>query len=179
MSEKKVEIGKAIGYGWDSVKKDFWYWVGIALAVCVIEGIGSGGKGHEGLGILGIFLSAWMSSGYNKIILKYYDGKKPEFVELFTQLKYFWRVLGAALLIGLIVMAGLVLLVVPGIFWGLKYMFTVILIIDKDLGIREAMAESAKMTAGIKFPLFGFCLASLGVMILGAIVLYKKLATSK
>jgi len=169
MSEQKVEIGKAIGYGWDSVKKDFWYWVGIALVVCVIEGIGTGGKGRESMGLLGLFLSAWITSGYTKIGLNYFDGKKSEFIALFNQFKYFWRVLGANILVGLIVIGGLILLVIPGIYWGLKYIFTVILIIDKDLGILEAMAESAKMTKGIKLRLFGYCLSMLGVMILGFI----------
>ena len=171
MTERIVETGKAIGYGWKSVKKDFWYFVGIALVVCVIEGIGSGGKGREAWGLLGIFLTAWMTCGYTKISLEYYNSKKTEFADLFTQLKYFWRVLGATLLIGLIVAAGLILLIVPGIYWGLKYIFTINLIIDKDLGIREAMTESSKMTKNIKLPLFGFCLTILGVMILGAICL--------
>ena len=171
MTEEKVNIGKAIGYGWDSLKKDFWYWIGITVVVCVIEGIGNGGKGREAMGLLGIFLSAWMTCGYTKILLNYYGGKKSEFVDLFTQLKYFWRVLGATLLIGLIVIGGLILFIVPGIYWGLKFMFTVILIIDKDLGISEAMQESAKMTDSIKLPLFGFCLTAIGVMILGAIAL--------
>ena len=171
MKERNVETGKAFGYGWDSVKKDFWYWVGIALVVMVIQGISSDGKNNQGLGLLGLFLSAWMTCGYTKIILEYFDGKKLDFSELFTQLKYFWRVLGATLLIALIVIGGLILLIVPGIYWGLKYLFTVNLIIDKDLSIGDAMAESAKMTDGIKWPLFGFGLTCLGAMILGAICL--------
>jgi len=169
--ENKVEVGKAIGYGWDSVKKDFWFWVGIALVVSVIGGIGSRGKENETLGLLGFFLSAWMTCGYTKIALEYFDGKKLDFVELFTQLKYFWRILGATLLIGLIVIGGLILLIVPGIYWGIKYMFVPMLIIDKDLGIGEAMGESAKMTEGKKLALFGFGFAALGVMLLGAIAL--------
>lgn len=170
-STKRVEIGKAVGYGWDSIKKNFWYFVGIALMYSVITGITNSGDENQNWGLLGIFLSAWMTAGYLKLVISYYDGKQLPFSDLFTQLKYFWRVLGATLLIGLIVIGGLILLIVPGIYWALRYSMTTNLIVDKDMGILEAMGESGKLTAGIKWRLLGFGFTMLGIIILGALCL--------
>lgn len=171
-STKRVEIGKAIGYGWDSIKKDFWYFIGIVVMYLVITGITNGrDENQASWSLLGLFLSAWMTSGYMKLILSYYDGKKLPFADLFTQIKYFWRVLGATLLIGLIFIGGLILLIVPGIYWALRYRFAINLIIDKDMGITEAMGESARLTKGVKWRLLGFGFVTLGVIILGVICL--------
>jgi len=173
-STKRVEIGKAVGYGWDSIKKDFWYFVGIAFIVSVISGINSSWSDENtgtSIGLLGLLLGAWMTAGRMKLVLSYYDKKKLDFAELFTQLKYFWRVLGATLLIGLIVVGGLILLIIPGIYWSLRYSMTTNLIVDKDMGILEAMGESGKLTAGIKWRLLGFGFTALGIIILGALCL--------
>lgn len=171
---KKIEIGKAINYGWKSVKKDFWYFVAIAF---IYEGMSfvpyliknDNVKSIVDLivSILGILLIA----GFMKISLDYFDGKKAPIGMIFKQFKYFWNVLGAMLLIGLITLAGLLLLVVPGIIWSLKYQFVINLIVDKDLGILEAMKKSAEMTKGVKLQLLVFGFAALGLSILGYLAL--------
>ncbi|HOX41234.1 MAG TPA: DUF975 family protein [bacterium] len=172
MAEGKVEVGKAIGYGWENVKKEFWYFVGLAFVVVVISGIGNSRDIDSGIrNIIGLLLSAWMTAGYMKILLSYYDGKKLPFGELFKQLRYFWRVLGLTLLLGLVIGIGFILFVIPGIYLALRYQFALNFIIDKDLGIFEAMNESAKITKGVKLSLFWFMLAVLGVLILGVLVL--------
>jgi len=105
------------------------------------------------------------------MMLDYQSGNKLPFPELFTQFKYYWRVLLATLLLGLIVGVGFIFLIVPGIYLALKYQFTIYLIIDKNLGIMEAMNESSKMTDGVKMSLFMFGLMLIGVMLLGVICL--------
>jgi uncharacterized membrane protein len=165
---KQVEIGKAFSFGWESIKKDFWYFVGISLVVVILGNVW-GGK--HGLGIVSLIVSSWLAAGSIKIALSYFDGTKLPFENLFTQIKYFWRILGANLLICLIVVLGLICLIVPGIYFALRFFFTKTLIVDKDLGIIDAMKESTKMTNGIKWQLSVLCLAMLGVMILGGIAL--------
>lgn len=172
METKQVEIGKSIGYGWGEVKKNFWYFVGLAVIVMIIEGITSGPReGRVYFNFLGIFLTTWMTCGYTKIILDYFGGTRRDIADVFTQFKYFWRILGANILIGLIVGIGFILLIVPGIYFALRFMFTIPLIIDKNLDIGEAMKQSTEMTKGIKMQLLGFALTCLGVVILGFIVL--------
>jgi uncharacterized membrane protein len=172
MEGATIQSGKAISYGWASVKKDFWYFVGLSFVSTVIGSIGSSDrKRNDGWDLLGFLLSAWMTCGYTKLALSYERGQKLPFGELFTQWKYYWRVLGATFLLGLIVGIGFVLLIVPGIYLALRFQFTVQLIIDKDLGIMEAMRQSTKLTEGKKMALFGFDLTMFGVILLGAICL--------
>ena len=173
MAERKIEIGKAIGYGWESVKKNLWYFVGMAIVVAVVQGIPSYfDKSDMGIeSIISLVLSTWITVGYLHIILNFYKNKKKPLSEMFTQWKYFGRALLASIWIGLIVLVGLILLVFPGIYLALKYQFVMNLIVDKNIGVSEAMKESAEMTKGVKWQLFGFGFTALGVMILGAICL--------
>lgn len=171
---KQVEIGKAIGYGWESIKKDFWYFVAIAAIYLVISGIFSSRSTEPNqfniYGLLSMLIASYLIGGMMKIGLSYFDGKKIAITEMFTQYQYFFRVLGASILISIIVGLGLILLIIPGIIWGLKYQFAINLIVDKNIGIMEAMRQSAELTKGVKWQLFLFCLGVFGVMILGALV---------
>ncbi len=166
-----VSIGAAFRYAWETLKKDFWYFIGISVLYGVITNILNGRDGNNGWGVLSIFISAWLTGGLYRILLDYKDGKKQEFSVLFTQFKQFWRILGGSILVGLIVIGGLILLIVPGIIWGLRYMFTIMLIVDKNMDVGTAMHASAEMTRGMKGKLFVFILACIGSFILGAICL--------
>lgn len=173
-STTPVESGPAISYGWETVKKNFWYFVGMALVVALISGLASDRHPQDGVSnssLLGLLLSAWMACGYWTLIFSYMDGKKRPFEDLFTQLKPFWRLLGASLLVGIIIGVGFFFLIVPGFYFLLKYQFTVPLIVDRNLGITEAMRQSAKLSDHRKMSLLGFDLTCLGVIILGAICL--------
>ncbi|MEK7518521.1 MAG: DUF975 family protein [Patescibacteria group bacterium] len=170
MATNIVDSGKAFRYGWESLKKDFWYFIGISVLYLVITNLPSSGKGNS-LGILGIFISAWLAGGLYRILLDYKDGKKPEITVLFTQFKQFWRILLGMLLLLLIVAGGFILFIVPGIILAIKYQFTILLIIDKDMQVMDALRASGEMTKGIKSQLFMFGLTAIGVMILGFIAL--------
>ena len=166
-----ITTGAAFRYGWETLKKDFWYFIGISVLYGVITNIPNSKGTRSGFSILGIFISAWLMGGLYRLLLDYKDGKKQEFSVLFTQLKHYWRILGGSILVGLIVIGGLILLIVPGIIWGLRYMFTIMLIVDKNMDVGTAMHASAEMTRGIKGKLFVFALACLGTMVLGVICL--------
>ncbi len=172
MATKRVEIGKAFGYGWQGIKKNFWYFVVLAILVIGIKSIFSS-EINPALGLVGIFVSAWLIAGYLKILFNYYDHdeKKLPLRKLFSQSKYIWSIAGGSILVGLIVAAGFILLIIPGIYWALKYSMTINLIVDKDMGVMEAMRQSAKMTSGVKMALLGFGIVSFGVFILGVICL--------
>ncbi|MFA6043030.1 MAG: hypothetical protein WC786_05055, partial [Patescibacteria group bacterium] len=158
METKMITTGAAFRYGWETLKKDFWYFIGISVLYGVITNIPNSKGTRSGFSILGIFISAWLMGGLYRLLLDYKDGKKQEFSVLFTQLKHYWRILGGSILVGLIVIGGLILLIVPGIIWGLRYMFTIMLIVDKNMDVGTAMHASAEMTQGIKGKLFVFVL---------------------
>lgn len=169
---KRIEIGPAISYGWESVKKNFWYFVAIAAIYMAVSSIPGADKNDNGtLSLLGIIISAYFTAGMLKLTLSYFDKKMLPLSDLFTQVKYFWRILGATILIMLIVVAGFILLIVPGIIWALRYQFVLNLIVDKDMGISEAMHKSDELTKGVKLQLLVFNLSIVGITLLGFLAL--------
>jgi uncharacterized membrane protein len=169
---KQIEIGKAAGFGWDSIKKDLWYFVGLAFVYMAINSLSSSSTiTNVNLDFIGLFIGPWLTAGLTRIALDYYGGKKPPFETLFIQFKYFLRIFGSQILIGLIVVGGLILLIVPGIYWALKYQFVTNIIVDKNVGILDAMHQSGELTRGVKLQLLLFDFAMAGVMILGGLAL--------
>lgn len=56
-----------------------------------------------------------------------------------------WRLLGAALLIGLTVIGGLILLIVPGLIFAVWFSLTAYAIVDEDLGVIDGMKRSRNL----------------------------------
>jgi len=79
--------------------------------------------------------------------------------------------MGGTIIYGLIVCAGLLLLIVPGIIWALKYSLYGYFVIDRNMGPLEALKASAEATEGAKGELFSLALLLFGVQILGLICL--------
>lgn len=91
-------------------------------------------------------LSALLTGGMHKAALKQLRGGQVEFKDLFSARDRLLHVLGAVLLQGLLINLGLLFCVVPGfIVFGLLF-FTLPLIIDRKLGVIEAMKASVEMT---------------------------------
>lgn len=71
----------------------------------------------------------------------------------------------------MIVAGGFLLLVVPGVIWGLKYGYAGFLVVDRKLDPIEAIRESGRLTQGEKGQLFKLGLLLFCVNLLGAIAL--------
>jgi uncharacterized membrane protein len=63
------------------------------------------------------------------------------------------------------------LLIVPGIIFGLMFMFATFIVIERELGPIDAMNESHRLTRGHKWQLFGFVLLLVLVNLLGLLAL--------
>lgn len=92
--------------------------------------------------------------GFTCILLKISKGERPAFSEFTSNMGYFGNLLGASILIGIVVTAGLICLVIPAIFLGCKLIFTPLLILDKNMGPIEAMKESWRLSEGQFWKIF-------------------------
>ena len=113
-----------------------------------------------------------INMGILYITLRFVDNDKPTFTNLFTPAKHIIPFIIASILYGLIVFVGLLLLIIPGIIWSIRYSQYKFLIIDKELGPIEALKKSAEITRGSKWNIFllGILLGLiniLGVLALG------------
>ena len=71
----------------------------------------------------------------------------------------------------LIIGVGTLLLIVPGIIFGLMFMFYGYVMIEKGLGPIDALKESKRLTDGVRWKLFLFSLLVIGLNLLGVLAL--------
>lgn len=90
-------------------------------------------------------------------------GEKTNLREAYqVAIKFFWPSLGVAVLRALIVIGGLILLIVPGIIWAVRYSFATQVVVLEGKKGWDAMARSKEMTkGGILEALIDFGVASL------------------
>ena len=194
----QFSIKEALSFGWETFKKYPWFLIGVTLIVGVIPYViqyllqlpfqtaeqagfnfGSSYDPNESwnplmlIGTLASSLvSAYLTIGVIRISLKLLDSKKPEFADLYSaKAEEFIRYLIGSLLYGLIVIAGFILLIIPGIIFSLKYQYYSYLIVDKHLDPMEAIKQSGKITQGYKWKLFLFGIVVGLITILGFLAL--------
>lgn len=177
--------GSAIRFGWETFKKRPWFFVGasvvIVLAYGVVGAISNGidsalGSSAEAPSVIGglvnLALSTFVGMGVTAFFLAAHDN--PETVDLSTlwHPRPFWKFLAASILVGLAIAIGLVLLVVPGILAMIFFMFSTVIVIDRDLGPIEAMKESMRIGRGHRWSLLGLVVLLVLIVFVGLIALF-------
>lgn len=179
MSNAPFSISDAVRFGWETFKQNFWFFV----LILIVAGLVSRGPAifvrqesptivAGAIGLIAIVLQFLLDLGLSKIALMLHDGTKPKWTELFSQYPLLLKYIGASILFGLIVTGGLILLIIPGIMWAIKYAFFGFVMVDKHAGIMESLRASAKMTDGVKWELLGFGLLMGVINVLGALALF-------
>ena len=171
MSKKSFNFCDVIGYGWGVMCSNLWFFVGLGLVYIILLYLPSiAGIAVDYIEmpeplymILGISLqviyyvvNAVLTIGMIKIGLSFCDERKPKISTLFDAFDCFWRYIGVAIVYSLIVIGGLLLFIVPGIIWSIKYSLCYYFVVDKGLGPIEAIKASGRATDGVKWDLFGF-----------------------
>lgn len=179
MDAQPFSSEEAIRYGWRTWKAHLKPLVGLALVGLFVGLLQRGLSGPDGqftgfrvLLNLGLqILQVAVTLIWIRTALKVHDGGAPDFSNLGGELSAFLGFLLTMVLYALLVAVGMVLLVVPGVIWGVKYAFAGFLVADKGAEPLDAFRESARLTDGIKGQLFVFGLLLLGLNILGALAL--------
>lgn len=186
MSKKTFNFCDVLGYGWGVMASNLWFFVGLGFLyflILVSPGICRGIIDRLGapepfraissisLQIVGQLIAIVLSIGLLKIALSFCDERRLGIGTLFDGFDCFWRYLGVAILYGLIVVAGFLLLIVPGIIWAVKFSLCYYFVIDKGLGPIEALKASSRTTKGVKWELFGFDIFTILIVYAGTLCL--------
>lgn len=138
---------------WALFKKHFWFFVGISAITVVLNLVGSG-KHVPGIVkfILTIATFVW-GIVMMKFSLAAADGKEELFSfkhiqDMLPDWKQALGILGVGLLGGLIVLCGLILLIIPGLWIAFRFSLANLSYLDKGEGIRKALRTSYNMTKG-------------------------------
>jgi len=175
--EKRFDRGEAVRFGWEVTKNNLAFFVLILLITWAVETIFSiPNIGFHRFfvvmpffGLIQFVIGIFVGMAYIRISLRFVSGETAEFSDLWASYPYFLNYLVGQILYGLIVLAGFILLIVPGIIWAIKYQFVGYLILDKEMAPVAALKRSGEMTKGSKGNLFVLGLIFLGITILGAI----------
>lgn len=179
MSVKKFSIKEALSFGWGIMKSNFWFFVGLLLiiwGISLVYGLLEDQIGEQSVlsltvALVFFVLNIIITMGAIKIALKFHDGQKGKIADLFSCFYLFFKYVLGSVIYGLIVLAGLILLIIPGIIWAIKFQFFGYFIVDKELGPIESLKQSAKITKDAKWTLFLFGLLSGLINFLGALLL--------
>lgn len=177
----KISVGDAIKFGWNATKANLGFWIGIVIVSGLVTGIPAGivqAMNDQGsnlapiVNLIGYALQVWIGIGLMRIALAFVDGKKPEFAMLFSgRFELWWKSAVAGILVGLMVMLGLFLLIIPGVILALKYYYSGYFVVDKNADPIAAIKMSGSATKGHLGEIFLFALACIGLTILGMIPL--------
>lgn len=112
--------------------------------------LNSGIASYAFLGFIGL--------GYDQYILNLHDTRPAHITDLFPPLGKFLKYVCAYLVYLVIVAGGLVLLIVPGLYFMLRLMFFPFAILSQDAGIIKSLSISWQATKEYGWQLFGLML---------------------
>lgn len=180
MGQKAFSKKEAVTYGWKWFKAKAKFFILVMIIIMLLKyapKVIANGLPQQASLISGIILFAsWVASvivdmGILRIALNIYDGAEVNLQTLFSEAATFFKFLVASVVYGLIVAVGLILLIVPGIFFGISLQFAPLLVIDKGIGPVAAIKESWRITKGARLQLLLFGLILVGINLLGVLLL--------
>ncbi|MFH2034157.1 MAG: hypothetical protein ABIJ26_05575 [Candidatus Margulisiibacteriota bacterium] len=175
MSQQKFSIGEALGFGWNTMKANLGFFILLLIVIGILHIIPNIFQNMDlpGLSVLVnlafFVLYLVIQMGMIKIVLKLNDGQKPALADLVAPYPLFFRYLFASILYGLIVVCGLILLIVPGIVWAIKFQFFGYFIVDEGAGAVDSLKKSAAITQGAKWDLFLLGICAMMINLLGVL----------
>lgn len=108
-------------------------------------------------------------TGVIMLAVKYSRDEHIEFKSVFDYYHLTGKLSLAAILIYIMTIIGFVLLILPGIYLSIAYIFTLPLIVDKGMDVWDAMELSRKTVTKHWFKVFGLLLLLSIIMVLGTL----------
>ncbi len=181
--QRPLTVGGCYGAGKDIIRNNFFELLLITIILTVFFVVlGIARKAAESELFLSPFF-ALFTLGYSILImnpvrygglysyLKAARGETPQVKDIFIFQRKYFNVVLAGLLNSVIVIAGFILLVVPGIIFACKLAFVPYLVIDRDMEPVEAVKKSWSMTRGYAGRIFVIWLLGIPIALLGLLLL--------
>lgn len=182
--EKNFTISSALRGGWEALKSNFLVLLGLLIGYTFLTSLISWPSALHpeslslqiGTTLVLILLGASFSLGYMKMCLDAIDGNEPLLTAFSETFRIIFPYIALSFLIALIVVSGVILLIIPGIYLGIRLQFAPLCMVE-GAGIVEALKKSWKLTKGnilrlvlLYLVCFGLVLAGLIVLIVGVFV---------
>jgi len=181
----KPDFGSAFGHGWRMMMKYFLELLLVSLVVIAAQipmGLSQVGQGTgfaPSMALLQVFVMGFtlfvlapIDFGSKFVFFKAMKDQKFEIKEIFSGFKdKYLNIILANLLTMAIVVAGILMIIIPGIIFACKLAFVPYLVMDKNLDPVEAVKESWRMTKGYGWTIFAMGFVSIFIFFGGLILL--------
>jgi hypothetical protein len=165
----QVQPGKYLREGWELFKQNSGGFIGFALLLIII---------HVVLnylpvigGLVSLAISAPLYAGFYVVSAKLMQRRTPVFQDFFTGFQFFLSLLLLSVISTILIVLGFILLILPGIFLMVCYLFPAMLIIDRRLDFWPAMELSRRTVQSQWFGFFVFVLLLILINLGGALAL--------
>lgn len=183
--KKQLLYDELIGEAWKKTKDKIWFWVGLLLILSIIPNIPSlfdhlvnketplatANIVFGIISVLSMILAIYLSIGEIRIFLNHDEGKKLTYTDLYKDYKLFWKFLSTIILYLLIVLGGMILFIVPGIIWAVRFQFAPWFVVDKKVGPVTALKMSANITNSNMWSLLGLNMIEKMISMIGMFAL--------
>ena len=206
MNCDSISIRPAVNFAWRTFKRRCGLFAAILVAVCVgwvalevvvIAGQRVGIVLWVAAHLAFLIFFAGIQVGFLRICLALCDGGEPTFADTFAPLRTSLKFLAGQVAYLLMVVMGAALLIVPGVYLGVRYFLFAFYMAGDEPDLADGFEESATLTSGrmiclssILVALFllnaiGACLLGLGlfvtvpVSVLVMTAVYRQLSTGR
>lgn len=172
--QPRLEVGAAIGYGWEKFKQYPGQFIGLVVGVFIAQGLWNFVSGALVGGMdgtlklifqalfygIGLAIGFILEAGVWRAALGVTKGKAPSFSQ-FTESDNFVPFALTAIVVGIVAGIGFVLCIVPGLIWLVVTAYAPLLALEKGCGPGQAISSSinwVKERFGTIFLLLLVCL---------------------
>ncbi|MFZ4677880.1 MAG: hypothetical protein ACOYM4_19680 [Nodosilinea sp.] len=178
----EVKIGDYFSRGWEIFKQKALLFVLFTLLLILIQIIlavlpyplGSSSENGPKGGILNFafnVITPALTAGYYFVAFQLARGRSAVFGDFFQGFNKFLPLFLTSLVSGILTVIGFALLILPGIYLAVAYLFAQPLVIDKGADFWQAMETSRKLITKKWFSFFGLLLVLFLLNLAGAILL--------
>ena len=168
---KKISIRGALKAGWNSFMLRPWYLFGLSLGVFLLFAIAMGNAVVTALSYI-------VYGGYMIVLIRHYHGEQVVFDDLFTIDNRWVYFAFLGLIKTLLIMLGLILFIVPGIYLAIRFMFAEFYVINDGMRPIEALRASSALTKGHWWKLFWYSIVVSFVLVAGLVFFVVGLAAA-
>ena len=149
-----------------------WMIIGVMAAVSIVFGIITPRDGSVIITLVSTVVRIFLELGAMALLLKLVRmGQEGDIKEMFGQTEILPQALLGQIIYGFMILVGMILLIIPGIYVAVRFMFLPYIFVDKKLGWKEALSEASRLTEGRRGDLFLFSLALVLLNLVGVLLL--------
>jgi hypothetical protein len=167
----ELKPGEYLKTGWQMFKQYPWGFVGFTLVYLIILGVISYPRGIGWLAAAAIHEP--LIAGFIIVSAKLLQQREPTFADFFGgfQYRYFLPLVLLGVISRILISVGLILLIIPGLYLAVSYIFASVFVVDQRLDFWPAMEASRRFVTPRWFSFFTFLLLLVLVNFVGCMAL--------